>query len=575
MGHIKVLTEQVASQIAAGEVIERPASIVRELLDNSIDAGSTRITIRIEAGGRHLIRIGDNGAGMGRDDLCLCITRHATSKIQEISDLSSIRTLGFRGEALASIAAVSRLEMTSRPADQLIGHRLKVIGGQFMRLEETGAPPGTLVDVQDLFFNLPARKKFLRSEKTESNYILDTITRQALPFKQIAFKIDLDGKNVLNLPDSPQISNRLATYFNKEFSQAMIEAENTFDRIMIQAYLGPPELARSKGDNLLIYVNKRHVRDKLLTKAIIEGYGQRLMRGQYPQAVLLIEIDPGLVDFNVHPAKQEIRFQQTQFIYQAVLSSVKKALNRHLPVPYAGATETAGSSQPGLSPLAGAQVAEPQPFYSMRPVGTSETPEIKALQADLLKEPLQVLGQLNDTYILCQAQNGLLLIDQHAAHERIVYDKLQRAVQEAKFEKQSFLIPPKFEFSLKESRLIRDKGEQFHKIGLELEYFGGNTFILRSVPSLLTSIDYETFLRELVPLLEEEAGLTREKALDKFLTVMACHGAIRAGKKLSAAEMDVLVRQLDVINLVPHCPHGRPIVRRISIYEIEKMFKRV
>jgi DNA mismatch repair protein MutL len=225
--------------------------------------------------------------------------------------------------------------------------------------------------------------------------------------------------------------------------------------------------------------------------------------------------------------------------------------------------------------MAGAQVAESQPFYALRPAETSATPEIKAIQPDLLKEPPQVLGQLNDTYILCQAQNGLLLIDQHAAHERIVYDKLQRAVQEAKFEKQSFLIPPKFEFSLKESRLIRDKGEQFHKIGVELEYFGGNTFILRSIPSLLTSIDYETFLRELVPLLEEEAGLTREKALDSFLTVMACHGAIRAGKKLSAAEMDVLVRQLDDINLVPHCPHGRPIVRRISMYEIEKMFKRV
>ncbi|RPI75406.1 MAG: hypothetical protein EHM45_15115, partial [Desulfobacteraceae bacterium] len=482
-----------------------------------------------------------------------------------------------RGEALASIAAVSNLEITSRPADQLIGYRLKAIGGKFMGLEETGAPAGTLVAVQDLFFNLPARKKFLRSEKTENNYILDTITRLALPFKQIAFKIDMDGKNILNLPDSPQIANRLAVYFNKEFSHTMIAEENTFDRIMIQTYLGPPEQARTKGDNLLIYVNKRNVRDRLLFKAVIEGYGQRLMRGQYPQAALLIEIDPELVDFNVHPAKQEIRFQQTQFIYQAVLSSVQKALSRHLQVSYAGASEIANHAQLRLSPPAGTPVAEPQSFYKTMPPSAERAalPEIKAAQVDLLKEPPQILGQLKETYILCQTQDGLLLIDQHAAHERIVYDKIQRAMQEAKFERQSFLIPPQIEFSLKESRLIKDKGEELQKMGVELEYFGGNTFILRSVPSLLTAIDHEAFLRELVPLLAEEAGLTREKALDSFLTVMACHGAIRAGKKLSFAEMDTLVRQLDDIDLLPHCPHGRPIVRRISIHEIEKMFKRV
>jgi DNA mismatch repair protein MutL len=574
MGNIKILTEQVASQIAAGEVIERPASIVRELLDNSIDAGSNRITIKIEAGGKRLIRVGDNGAGMGRDDLSLSIERHATSKIYELADLFSIHTLGFRGEALASIAAVSRLEITSRPSDQLVGHRLKAAGGKFLGLEETGAPPGTSVDVRDLFFNLPARKKFLRSEKTESNYILDIITRLVFPFKQIAFKVDMDGKNVLNLSDSPDFSNRLATLFNKEFSNTMIEAEYALDPILIQAYLGPPDLARMRGDNLFIYVNKRHVRDKLITKAIIEGYGQRLMRGQYPQAVLFIEIEPGLVDFNVHPTKQEVRFQQTQFIYQAVLTSVKKALNQHLQMPYLTLNET-GPMQNWISPMTPSFVSEPRPFYGTRPVPEFKRQEIRPTQDECLQESPQILGQLKATYILCQTKNGLLLIDQHAAHERIVYDKLQRAVQEAKLERQSFLIPPKFEFSLKEGRLIQDKGEQLYKIGLELEFFGGNTFILRSIPSLLVDAHYEEFLRELVPLLEQETDLAQEKALDKFLAVMACHGAIRAGKVLSAEEMQHLVRQLNAENLLPHCPHGRPIMRQIIFNDIEKMFKRI
>jgi len=328
MGLIRILSEKVASQIAAGEVVERPASVVRELIDNSIDAGATRILIKIENGGRNLIRVADNGAGMDRDDLLLCAERHATSKINELSDLFSVRTLGFRGEAVPSIAAISRMVITSRTPDQLAGFRLKLQGGKIKEIEETGAPVGTTVEVKDLFFNTPARKKFLRSAPTETDHIVDTLSRIALPFTSLSFRLDDREKTLLSLPSVDSDVNRLSALFGHEVAGSMIPVEQELHDLRLSGYLSPPEWDRARGDHLFVYVNRRNVRERLLTHAVIEGYGSRLMKGRYPYAVIFIEIDPALVDVNVHPTKQEVRFHQNRLVHEAVKTVVEETLRQ-------------------------------------------------------------------------------------------------------------------------------------------------------------------------------------------------------------------------------------------------------
>ena len=572
MNVIRILTEKVASQIAAGEVIERPASIVRELIDNSIDAGSEKITIKIEKGGKRLIRVSDNGEGMNRDDLLLCLERHATSKINAISDLFSIKTLGFRGEAIPSISSVSRMEITSRPIDQLIGHRLKVAGGKLKSIDETGAPAGTIVEVRDLFFNMPVRRKFLRTVRTETDHIIDTLSRIALPFSNIHFRLDDADKIILNLPGSENRLNHLSALLGGDIAGSLIEAYQETDELKIRTYLAPPDLSRSRGDRLFIYVNSRNIRDRLLTRAVMEGYGQRLMKGRYPQAVVFIDIAPSLVDVNVHPTKQEIRFHQVRLVYQTLVSLIERSLKEQLYSVFdTGYLKPEGANEEMTNEMI---VAEPEWEYSG--IDQKEAIHIEKgfQQEHLIDEVPQIIGQLKDTYILCQTGQGLLMIDQHAAHERIVYETLKKSYQHSKVESQSFLIPHKLELSLKEGRIILNKLPQLAKMGLDLDHFGGSTFLLRAVPSILVNVQWEKFLFDLIPLLEEEDDLTNERALDRLLTTMACHGAIRAGEQLSQKEMMLLLKQLDEMDL-PTCPHGRPITQKFNYYEIEKMFKRV
>jgi DNA mismatch repair protein MutL len=570
MSVIRILPEKVASQIAAGEVIERPASIVKELMDNSIDSGADRISVRIEKGGKDLIRVSDNGCGMTKDDLLLCLERHATSKISDLNDLFSIRTLGFRGEALPSICAVSELEITSRVPDDLIGHRLKAAGGRLKSIDEAGAPAGTTVEVKKLFFNTPVRKKFLRSERTETDQVIDMFSRIALPFTNIHFWLDAGENTVLNLPSSENETNRLTALFGRNLAASMIRSEETGDSFRIQAYLGPPEQSRVKGDRILLYVNQRNIRDRLLIHAIMEGYGQRLMKGHYPQAVISIEIDPFLVDINVHPTKQEVRFHQPRQVHQALIVAVGKALRPSFPVTPENGSGSGYDTQQKTAALNRMSTAEPVQEYIR-----------KASRDFVLREEgftageIQVLGQLRDTYLLCELKDGLLIVDQHAAHERIVYETLKKSFRESKTERQAFLIPPKLEFSLKEARIIDERCDRLLTFGLEIEPFGGETFILRSVPSILATANWESFFHDIIPLLEEETEFTEEKALDGFLTVMACHGAIRAGQRLSQQEMALLLKQLEDMDLPTNCPHGRPVFKKFSFYEIEKMFKRV
>jgi DNA mismatch repair protein MutL len=572
MSIIRILSEKVASQIAAGEVIERPASVVKELIDNSIDAEADRISVSIEKGGKARIRVADNGVGMTKDDLLLCVERHATSKIEGAEDLFSVGSLGFRGEALPSMASVARMEITSRPRDHLAGYRLKIAGGKLEGIEETGTPAGTTVEMRDLFFNVPARRKFLRGVKTETDRIIDAVSRAALPYPRIGFKLEDGEKVLLNLPASEETRARLHHLMGRKVAEAMDRAEETNRGVRVRAFLAPPHFARSRGDRLYIYVNGRHIRDRLVTRAVMEGYGQRLMKGQYPQAAIFLEMDPSAVDVNVHPTKQEVRFHDSRPVFECVRSAVDKALARPFH-DFAGPRPRGTEAFPPPRQDAFI-VSEPDWAYADRGAERPAPHAAPATGGPELRESPLVIGQLGRTYILCQTRDGLLMLDQHAAHERILYETLRRGFRKAQVEIQTFLLPHRLELSTKEKRILLEKGDTLSGLGLDVEHFGGNTFILRAAPASLENVDWDAFVSELVGALEE-GGADADAIHDRVLTVMACHGAIRAGHLLSMEEMTRLLEQLDEMELPTHCPHGRPISRRLSYGELEKMFKRV
>jgi len=572
MNAIRILSENVASQIAAGEVIDRPASVVRELIDNSIDAGADRIAVEIENGGKGLIKVNDNGVGMSRDDLLLCVERHATSKIETASDLFSVKSFGFRGEALPSIASVSRTEIVTRPHDQLVGHRLKISGGKLIAIEAAGCPDGTIIAVKDLFYNIPARRKFLRAARTETDHVIDVFSRAALAFPDVGFKLADAKKSILNLPPSDQPLHRLHALMGRKVAESMIEAREEGVSLRITAYLAPAEMSRTRGDRVFVYVNRRHIRDRLVTKAILEGYRQRLMKGQYPQAVVFIETDPAQVDVNVHPTKQEVRFHNSRVVFQTIVSCIEKALSRRTPadIGLEPLLRKENVYQGEISPFA----AEPAWHYAEAARSPTPLVESEASEPPLLREGPQIIGQLGNTYILCQMEDGLLMVDQHAAHERIVYESLKKGLKRSRIEIQALLIPYKLELSKKERGFVHEKSEQLKRFGIELEHFGGNTFLLRSVPAILGEVEWESFLSELIAELMDDTAAA-EGFSDNVLKVMACHGAIRAGHRMSREEIGHLLSRLNETEIPTNCPHGRPIFKRFTYYEIEKMFKRV
>jgi DNA mismatch repair protein MutL len=575
MNTIRILSETLSAQIAAGEVVDRPASVVRELTDNSIDASADRIVITIEAGGKRRIRVSDNGRGMSKDDLLLCVERHATSKIRTASDLLSVQSLGFRGEALPSIAAVSRMRITSLPQDCLTGHTLRISGGKLLQIEETGAPSGTTVDVKDLFFNIPARRKFLRAERTETDHIVDILSRIAMPFPKITFRLDEGSRNVIHLPASEDILDRISGLLGRKTAEAMMTGDEKDGNLSIRVYAAPPDFARSRGDRLYVYVNGRNIKDRIATKAIMEGYGRRLMKGQYPQVVIFVEIDPLEIDVNVHPTKQEIRFRDTSGVFQAIVSAVGKTLDK-LPQPFSrqgltdpavpfGRVSSTTVSEPPWEYSPGPALADPL----SRPVTSGPPPDSAMVPAGP-----KIIGQLAHTYILCETSNGLMIVDQHAAHERIVYEHLKKSLAAERIEMQTLLIPHELELSTKETRILLEKGEGLRRFGLEFEHFGGNTFLLNAVPALLKNVNWQSFVSELVSQFVE--GAPDEEALfDACTTLMACHGAIRAGERLNHEEMDRLLSQLGEMDLPTNCPHGRPVFREFTYPEMERMFKRV
>ena len=574
MNTIRILPEKVASQIAAGEIIERPASVVRELIDNSIDAKAHRISVKTERGGKGLIKVTDNGVGMGRDDLLLCFERHATSKIRTASDLEEVTSFGFRGEAIPSMASVSRMQITSLPQKALLGNRVRISGGKLLAIEEVGAPPGTIVEIRDLFFNIPARRKFLKTPSTEMNHIVDTVLRAAMPFPNISFRLEEGKKEVLHLPASSNPHLRLSHLMGRTAGKSILSGESRQKDLHIAIHAAPADFSRKRADRLYVYVNGRNIKDRFITKAIIEGYGQRLMKGRYPQALVFITIDPRVIDVNVHPTKQEIKFQDGQKVFSAMVNLVNETLTPASHVfsgtsqPYKSqSTREAASPTPTI--FEGAETFAPPMTQTPSPV-PKETP-VLLIET---KTP-QIIGQLGNMYILCQMEDGLLIVDQHAAHERIVYENLKNSLFSTKVEIQNLLIPHEMEFSLKEKGILLQKGDVLAHFGIELDHFGGNTFLLRAVPAMLKNVNWQALISEFISKLEEGGPPDSDHIMDEAVKIMACHGAIRAGQHLTLTEMNNLMHQLNEMDLPTNCPHGRPIFKDFTYFEMNKMFKRI
>ena len=595
---ITVLPDDVANHIAAGEVIERPASVVKELTENAIDAGATQIDIDIGLGGKAYIRVKDNGHGMSRENARLAFERHATSKITCTDDIAKIATLGFRGEALPSIASVSKLKLLTQPPDETIGTRIEIHGGEMVTHAESGASPGTFIEVSDLFYKTPARLKFLKSPATELSYINNIITDLALANPQIGFSVSHNGKNQLHLPATGALLQRIAGLFGRELGRELVELRTSAAILELRGFIGLPSCHRANRNAQKMFVNTRPVKDKTMSHAIQHAYDTLLPKGRHPVAFVFLALPVDLVDVNVHPTKAEIRFINAQAVHDAVVKGMRSTLSQSLHVsaipPYA-APKSATPSDPEREFEAPDEMDVP---FSRAPSApnhltdlpfTSAPPRFKPETANApdngLTRPIQAetavfsrmtpLGQFHDTYILAQDGEQLFIIDQHAAHERVFYEKFKAQFQANALDVQPLLFPVSLELSPREQAILRDHVDELRRYGLELEPFGGATWLLKSVPALLAKTDFHKLLRDLFDQLGETNTATVAQRFDDVLKLMACHGAIRAHHRLQDAQILALLHQLDALELPYTCPHGRPTVIAITLQDLEKRFGRI
>ncbi|RPH48154.1 MAG: DNA mismatch repair endonuclease MutL [Desulfobacteraceae bacterium] len=598
---IKILPEIISNKIAAGEVVERPSSVVKELLENALDAGSTQILIEIEKGGKSLIRVSDNGAGMGRDDALLSIERYATSKISKDEDLFSISTFGFRGEALPSIASVSRFVLVTKENSAEAGIEIKIDGGRILSVADKGSPSGTMVTVKDLFFNTPARRKFLKSTDTEMGHIADTVASMALGHTGVHFRLLNNGKTVYNLLSAPDLAQRAEDILGKDTRSSLYRLGFSSGDISVSGWISSPMIKRATTRGIYTYVNWRFVRDRVIQHALLEGYETRLIKGEFPVAVIFTKLPYDEVDVNVHPAKREVRFSDRNKVHEAVKTAVKNTLDLLDPYKKAAADfmqkERTGKASGISEPLAFYKSdgkdsylhPDPPPSVLSPNIaaadqsdnGTGELKKASDMQADLWEKKqfrdLRILGQFHGTYIICESGEGIFLIDQHAAHERILYEELKiRAGRKEGHPSQKLLVPEIIEFGYREAGIFEKLLPDFISAGIEVEPFGGNAFAVKSVPVFMAGKDIKAVVTEIVEKIIETGFATGlEKASDEVLKLVACHGAIRANQNLSDKEIRTLVDQLDGCTMPSHCPHGRPTWISFTINELEKFFKRI
>jgi DNA mismatch repair protein MutL len=658
MGRIRILSDQVANQIAAGEVVERPASVVKELLENSLDAGATRIRVEVEAGGRKLIRIADNGQGMGRDDALLAFERHATSKLRSSDDLLSIATLGFRGEALPSIASVARVSLETRVAEDEVGTVMEIAGGNLLRVEDGGLPAGTTIAVRDLFFNTPARRKFLRSEQTELGHVAALVTHYALAHPTKHFELHSATQALLTAPAVANAGERLYQIFGRETFESMIPvaAEMDFTRaglpepppwkraedyeppepgfVRLSGFVSKPELQKLNRNSIYIFVNGRLIRDRLILHAFTEAYRNIIPPTSFPVVLLFLEMPPQEVDVNVHPAKTEVRFRQGSFIHDFVRDTVRTALMKARPAASfftaLTAAPTAGSSlMVDISPLPGVD----QPVYEPREGERGAGSESMVAQSEPVVEPddvaafelqerlvppspgrlgfegsgmavgydepgtkvefesldgsfeqptlnslatLKPLGQLRDSFILATNEEGLWIVDQHVAHERVLFEKILRERKVEQVQRQRLLMPLLVELLPEQMVTFAAIADELERNGFEAEPFGPRTLAVKATPVGLEGKELERVLEELLGETEKTAQVDNEELRrTRIAASIACHAAIKVNMPLEPAKIDWLLAELGKTEHPMSCPHGRPIALRYSLRDIQRAFQRI
>ena len=625
MSRIRLLPETVASQVAAGEVVERPASVIKELVENSLDAGARNISVVIRRGGISLIRVIDDGCGMDRDDALLSLERHATSKIRSAADLQAVTTLGFRGEALPSIASVSRFRLTTREAGAVAGTEILVSGGKIDVVRDGGEAPGTQIEVRSLFYNMPARRKFLRSENTESRNIEHQIHLQAIGHPEIGFSLMRDDRIVFQLPTTATLGDRIRDLYGVELLQRLVQVKGAVSpKNRISGFIGQAGLSRQNRSQQLSFVNGRAIESSLITGAVREGYHTALMKGQYPVTFLFLELDPGGVDVNVHPAKREVRFRDPNGVREAVVRCIQQTLEHaradwqekfRAPVrpeptapvstktipdltlrPEVTVPETTDRELPhlgavaggGLSAVALAKGDHSGPVRGSEGVGQALRLPERFDSADVASAPqpqhrvtrsaqqqFEIIGVLSKLYVLMENSNGLVLVDQHAAHERVLFEELRRRMEEQGVPTQKLLLPQTFDVPPRDADWIEHNLSVLQRMGIGIESFGANTFKIDSLPSFLEVSDAAQFMRKVIDDLKTAGNSASAMRLgEEMIAKSVCRHAVKANDPLRYPEVEKLIRDLLDCDLPYCCPHGRPTMIQISLAELEKKFGR-
>ncbi|MEW6200073.1 MAG: DNA mismatch repair endonuclease MutL [Planctomycetota bacterium] len=629
MGQIRCLPPGLVSRIAAGECIERPASVVKELVENSLDAGARRIDITIEDGGRGLIQVRDDGGGMDPEDLTLSVAQHATSKIRDDDDLFNIRTLGFRGEALASIAAVARLRIVSRRPDSDVAHELRVEGEPPVGPRPCAGPPGTTVEVRDLFHNVPARRKFLRTNATEMGHITEQLARIALAQPGVAFTLQHQGRVTHKLGPTTDLRQRIADFYGRELGDVLLPIRRDGGGVLVEGLVAPPAESRGSGKWEYLFVNGRFVRDRFVSHAIREAYRSLIDPSRFPVAFLFITIDPGRVDVNVHPTKTEVRWQDSNYIHGQVLAALRdkfltskldhplrtpreddeyrdrvrqamvefftRPAARQLPEGHLYAVGSPGAASIGLLNKENAAAAAPHsanaarpepaaarpprwegaaPAEPLSPAGTPGPPAAAPLPRGLA--PIRRALQVHNTYLVVETGEGVVIIDQHALHERILYEELRRRIAERKLEAQRLLMPVMVRVPADRLEALETHAATLDRLGIELTAAGVQTVAVHAFPTLLLErVEVEPFVRDLLDLLAQEGNRPQtESLIHSVLDVMACKAAVKAGDPLTPDEIDALLIRRELADRSSHCPHGRPTTLNLTLRDLERQFHR-
>lgn len=616
MPRIHLLSEDLINKIAAGEVIERPASVAKELIENALDAEATKITIELEDFGKKVITVTDNGSGMSQEDAQHCILRHATSKITGENDLYALSTLGFRGEALASIAAVSRLSITTKLHGEVEGYTLVVEGGRILHSTPVGAQPGTRVEVRNLFFNTPARKKFLKTDAVELRHIVDAVTRYALINPAVAFRLQHDGHELLNSPAVEDIRGNLAFMYGQQLAKELLEVRYEKEGIAISGFIAPPHHARNDKSQQSIFVNKRWVKNIEVINAVYDAYHSLLFVNKHPVVILNLEIDPLDVDVNIHPTKAEVKFGQREKVYAAVSAALRKTLQQNNLIPeLSPAAEQLTlekeplpqielprkkflNIQPGAKypfepgsqtlfevketssyplskdPVADYTAGDYAPVEEEMNVGEVKVNVESAISRSASRfPPFRLLGQVHKTFFVAETLDGVFYVDQHAAHERVMYERFMQQYKVQQVEVQQLLRGELLEFSPTEKALLQEHYSLLEEMGFSMEHFGGNSYVVKSVPLLLGRLQPGEIVYEILSLFKDG----RQKLLEtkeEIVTRMACRAAVMAGDTLTSLEMQKILDELATTELPYTCPHGRPTMFKVTVDELEKKFRR-